>query len=255
VSELKDLTDKKLAEMAAQEKKKKEVAGKRLILDERKVDTELEKLVRNDRELAIARTTNFGAMTQEQIDSVRANSRNYIQAARNCMKFINSAFDGIIPYFRKNLILIGGKTGEGKSTAVANIVASTLKQIDPVTGKRCRVLVISNEESVEDVYNRITSFAKGWSYVNHDKFTDEQIQVFDEYIQVLTKDGWLNVIDDSYGGTPEAPVSGVTTSIEGIQAIFDNLLKGEEPYLLTIFKILSSRNAIHRCRNGKFRPS
>lgn len=234
MSDIKEDTIKKLEEMAAQEKKKKEVASKKLVIEERKVDNEIEKLAKNDKELAIARSTNFGAMTKEQIEKTQQDSREYIHAAKNCMKFVNSAFDGIIPFFRKNLILMGGKTGEGKSTAVANIVATTLRQTDPVTKKRCRVLVISNEEKTEDVYNRITCFAKGWHYVNHSKFTEEQSQTFENYIPVLAKDGWLTVVDDNFGSTPTAPVSGITTSLEGIQAIFDNLIANGEYYSVVI---------------------
>jgi hypothetical protein len=232
MSDIKDETVERLARMAAEEKKKKEVASKKLILEERRVNYEIEKLVKNDKELAIAKTTNFGAMTQEQIEKTQKDSTDYILAARSCMEFINSSFNGIVPFFRKNLILIGGKTGEGKSTTVANMIASTMKQKDPLTGKRCRVLALTNEEKTEDVYNRITCFARGWNYVNHDKFTDEQIKTFEEYITVLAKDGWLTVVDDNFGSTPEAPVSGVTTSIEGIQSILDNLIASGEIYSL-----------------------
>lgn len=224
----KDDIDKKLEELAAQETKKRDVASKKLIIEERRVNNEMEKLVKNDKELAIAQASNFGSLSKEQIEKIQVDSYEYIHAARNCMRFINKDFDGIIPYFRKNLILVGGKTGEGKSTTVSNIAASTLRQINPDTGERCKVLVITNEEKVEDVYNRITCYAKGWSYTNHDRFTDEQIKTFNDYIPVLAKDGWLTVIDDSHGSTAEMPMSGVTTSLEGIKAIFDNLIANKQ---------------------------
>lgn len=223
MSDITEETLKQLEEASTVDKKKKEVAGKKLILEERKVNTQLEELERNDRELEIAQATNFSSMSPEQIEKAQRDSREYIEAARSCMKFINKTFDGVIPYFRKNLILIGGKTGEGKSTTVANIVATTLGQKNKVTGKPCTATVITNEEKPEDVYNRITCFANGWSYVNHDKFSDAQVDTFEAYIPRLAK--VLNVIDDSYGSTPEKQVSGITTSLEGIQSIFESIIK------------------------------
>ena len=120
------------------------------------------------------------------------------------------------------------QSGEGKSTTVANIIASTIRQISPVTGKVCRVLVITNEEKAEDVYNRITCFSHGWAYTEHHAFTDLQINTFENYIPILAKK--ITVIDDSFGSKPGCPVSGVTTSIEGIQAIFDNIIANQIHY-------------------------
>lgn len=225
MSDEKDDFMKKIAEAAELDRRKKELQAKELILKERRTDNELEKLQKNDRDLATAQSTRYGGLSDDQIANVQKESREYIEAARNGIVFINSAFSGKVPFFRKNLILIGGKTGEGKSTTVANIVATTMREISPITGKRCRVLVLTNEEKAEDVYNRITCFAKGWHYTNHDKFTDEQSKEFERYIPILAKDGWLTVVDDNFGSTPENQTSGVTTSIEGIQAVFDGLIR------------------------------
>lgn len=225
MSEAKDDFQKKIAEAAELDKRKKELLAKELTLKERKVELELEKLEKNDRELSTAQNTNYSGLSEGQIINIQKESREYIEAARNGILFINKAFNGKIPFFRKNLILIGGKTGEGKSTTIANIVATTMRTESPIAGRRCKVLVLTNEEKAEDVYNRITCFAKGWHYTNHDKFSDEQVQTFDKYIPILAKDGWLTVVDDNFGSTDENQISGVTTSIEGIQAVFDGLIR------------------------------
>lgn len=225
MSEEKDDFLKKIAEASELDRRKKELQAKELVVKERRVENELEKLQKNDRDLATAQSTNYGSLSGDQIANVQRESREYIEAARNCIMFINKSFEGVVPFFRKNLILIGGKTGEGKSTTVANVVATTMKENSPVTGKRCKVLVLTNEEKSEDVYNRITCFAKGWHYTNHNKFSDEQVKTFDSYIPVLAKDGWLTVVDDNFGSTPDNQISGVTTSIEGIQAVFDQLIR------------------------------
>ena len=158
------------------EQKKGEVFEKELKVKERRLDQELEKMAERDKDAALAKSTDYGKMTDLEIESKQKENSDYMAAARNKICFINDRFDNIVPFFRKNLILIGGKTGEGKSTTVANIIRETLRRVDPITGKKRRILVLTNEEKSEDVYNRVTCLIKGWNYVNHNKFTDEQVR-------------------------------------------------------------------------------
>jgi replicative DNA helicase len=206
-------------------KRKKDVEEKGLILKEHRITRDLNELVKNTAEIEQANTVNFGKMSQENIDKLVLDNQEYMEAARHAMVFINEEFKKTVPYFRKNLILVGGDTGDGKSTTVANIVFSTLTRKNPSTGKSCRVLVLSNEEAPEDFYNRVTSLVKGWKYANHDQFTDEQRKIFNEYIPIWAKDGRLTIIGDVYQGIP-----GCTTTPEGIETIFNNLIRDNEFY-------------------------
>ncbi len=110
-------------------------------------------------------------MSLNQIDQLRKSNAEYIAAAQKPMKFICNAFAGSVPFFRKNCIVIGAPTGQGKTTLLANACMSVMMQKNPQTGKKGRVLVISNEEASEDVFNRITALIKGFSYTNHNEFT------------------------------------------------------------------------------------
>lgn len=230
MSESNDDFKKKVEEAAEEERRKKSVLSKELSVRERRAENEIDRIEKNDRELAVINETNFGLTTEEEIAQIQKDNQEYIEAARHKMKFINDEFEGRIPYFRKNLILIGGKTGDGKSTTVANIVYTTISQINPATGKRCRALVISNEERREDVFNRITCLIKGWHYTNHSKFTDEQTDIFNKSIAGLARGSLVKVIDDNHGSTDTQAVNGVTTTLEGIQGIFDNLLANNEHF-------------------------
>jgi replicative DNA helicase len=218
-----------IGKQAQLEKKKNEVQQKELKVKERRLDNELEKMAERDRDAELAKITDYGKMTDEEIEYKQKENTEYMRAARNKMCFINERFDKAIPFFRKNLILIGGKTGEGKSTTVANIIRETLKRVDPITGKKRRILVLTNEEKSEDIFNRVTCLIKGWNYVNHDQFTDEQIQIFNEYIKLLSSTGMLTVIDDSYN-----KAGGTTTTLEGICQVFENLLEHKEYYDVVI---------------------
>jgi hypothetical protein len=90
-----------------------------------------------------------------------------------------------------------------------------------------KVLVISNEEIDTDVYNRVTCLCKGWAYTNHKDFSDEQISTFNEFIDVL--DHKLTVVDDTYSGG-----MGQTTTIEGIEALFNSIIEKKTEFDLII---------------------
>ena len=205
--------------------RKKVVDEKGLILREHKVTRDLDELLKNTTELEQQRSVSFAAMTAEAIAKLVSSNDDYMEAAKNSMQFMNKEFGKLVPYFRKNLILVCGDTGNGKSTTVANIAYNTIIRKNPATGKTGRVLVLTNEEAPEDFYNRLTCLHMGWTYSNHNEFTDEQRKVFSEYIPRWATGGRLTVIGDTYEGIP-----GWTHSVEGIQNIFTNLLRDGNIY-------------------------
>lgn len=205
------------------DRRKKDVAEKDLTLREHRVNRDLEELLLNQSEMEQAKSVSFGEMDAGAIAQLVAENEDYMEAAKHSMTFINKEFKAIVPFFRKNLIMICGDTGDGKSTSVANAAFSVISQKNPATGKSCRVLVLTNEEKPEDFYNRITCLVKGWKYANHDQFNDEQRKTFREFIPKLAENGRLTVIGDVYQGVP-----GFTTTIEGITTVFTNLLREME---------------------------
>lgn len=238
MSDAKDAFDKNLEKVIEIEAMKNDTAAKEAILKNRRATAALEALQQNDRDMAQAKATNFGSLTPEQVSEIQLANDEYIEAAKNAMTFICDTFDNKVPFFRKNFILVGARTGEGKSTAVANIAYQALSRKHPVTGKTLRVLVLTNEERAEDFYNRVTSLIKGWHYTNHSKFTKEQIDTYRKMIPVLASGGRLTVIDNNFNGA-----HGVTTSIEGIETVFENLLANKEYY--DVVMIDYYQNIIH----------
>jgi hypothetical protein len=202
---------------------KDEISLKKAKLDQNRYTQQLEELEQNQKDLAIAKNLDFSCMSLEQQESTLKEFDDYFAAAKKKMIFINQTFSEFVPFFRKNLLLLGASTGKGKSTAAANIAFSLLRQRNPETGKLYRCMVITNEERAEDVYNRVTFLGRGWHYVNHDEFTPEQISVCRQAIPALANGGRLMVVDNTYGGA-----HGITTSIEGIESIFENMIaKGD----------------------------
>lgn len=240
----KPTTEELIAHVESQAKAetlKQQVMVKEFEIRARVADNKLQQIHENDKNIEIAKTINYGQMSEADVNKVRQENYDYMMAARHKQRFMNKYFDHAVPFFRKNLILVVGRTGDGKSTTVANIIRETISKTDPKTGKKRRVLVITNEERSEDVFNRVTCLIKKWDYRNHEKFTDEQIEIFDYYIKALSQDGMVTVIDNNYGGS-----IGTTSTLEGICQIFDNLLANKEYFDAVVIdyyqNVIQSRN-------------
>lgn len=231
-------------EVREEELRKAALAKKKLALEEKRVQYQLDQENKREVQQVRAEAMNYGVPTQEYCNKLQKDNMDYMDAATQSMTFINSSvidFKKAVPYFRKNLIFIGAKTGEGKSTAVANIVLQTIFQVDPVTGKNRRCLVISNEEKAEDFYNRVTCLMKGIAYTNHDQFTPEMKQMLHDMIPKLMGGGRLMVIDDSFGS-----IGGTTTTVEGIKAIFDDLIRRQDWFDVIIIDYYQNVNSSRR---------
>jgi hypothetical protein len=214
-----------LAEAKRLEDLKSETANKKALIDARRVTTEYERQEQDIKDLAAMESASYGELSEDQIAELQADHSDYIKAAKDSLQFINPEFDQIVPFFRKNIILLCAKSGDGKSTAVANIAYSVMKQTNPNTGKPRKTLVLSNEENPADVYARVVCLGKNWAYTNHRNFSQEQSDTFNKGIRALSKGAKLTVIGDTHNGIP-----GTTTSPEGIKGVLDNLIKNKEWY-------------------------
>jgi archaellum biogenesis ATPase FlaH len=251
-----DSTDKpalsvvKDADVAVQEfhkiiEKTKDLQQKKEEIETARVDYQYEQLAANDKNKLISETLNIEDDDTADIDKVRREDNEYMVNARKSMFFINQKFSGKVPFFSRNVLLIGGVTGTGKSTTAANIALSVLAQ-------NKKVLILTNEEAVGDIYNRITCLVKGWRYVNHQSFTDEQCKILDEYkVKLSTR---VKVIDNDYKGLKSA-----TRSVEGIKSLFDSLVRNKNEFGVVIIdyyqkvnQLLSNPNASSNEVSEKF---
>jgi hypothetical protein len=242
MSDIKDQTEEHLKKIAEQKRIKDDAALQRAQYDSKLYASKIAEQEREEKELELAKKANYGALSAEEVAQTVKDNQEYMEASKHPMMFINRIFDKLVPFFRKNLILFAGQTGEGKSTAVVNLAYSALGQRNPKTGKLLRTLIITNEEKREDLYNRVTCLHKGWHYTNHSSFTDEQRAEFDKMIPVFSSGGRLTIIDDCHGGS-----QGVTTSIEGLEAIFQSLIEKKEYYDIVIIDYY--QNFIHSKTN------
>ena len=225
--------EKRIEEERYYDRLRKETSRDEAVVRHQRMKSERARAEQDEEDLSKIKESNFGIQTKEQIDEIIKNNTEYIAAAKSKMGFIfdskqvkdthQISFDKAVPFFRKNIILIGAPSGEGKSTAVANITYFLLQQKNRVTGRPARILILTNEEKTEDIYNRITCLFAGWRYSNHDTLTPEQVDRMNKAIPALATR--VTVVDQFHNGS-----HGTTTSIEGIEGVFENLIANNEQY-------------------------
>ena len=198
-----------------------EIRRKKQEVYEDRIETQYDDLTKRKLETTINESISLMGMTPEKVNEIAEEGDEYLRLARDAKPFINDDFVGMVPYFARNVILAGAPSGNGKSTICANLAYHAL-----LLGQR--VLVISNEEASSDVYNRVTCLIKGWAYTEHSEFTDEQRDTFKAMVPKLAKR--ITVVDDNFQKVP-----GQTTTIEGVEAIFESLIRDGAEYDVIVF--------------------
>ncbi len=228
--------NRKLEEDKNLDKKRKEVQDKKLLVEDRRYSNELERIQKGDEDMLRTSNVNVGVLTDEDILTIQKQNRAHLEASKNSMMFLNKEFSKIVPFFPGTLALIGARTGGGKSSLAANLITSTVRQINPITGNNRRVLLISSEELPITCYNRLTCHIKDMNFDAQDEFTEEQKEVLVDYIAKWARAGVTILGEDD---------AHLTTSIEGIDSIFKNIIKADAHYDLILIdyiqKITTSR--------------
>ena len=182
-------------------------------IKEVRTNTQFNKIVENETKKQAMDAISLFSKPAEYYERLNQENAEYLENAALSPQFLTDDFSEIVPFFEKNLILIGAKSGEGKSTIAANIAYSTIQQ-----NRHC--LMITNEEVDTDVFNRVTCLIKGWPYNNHKSFSKEQIKTFGDNYILLGKR--LSVINDMSNGS-----GGTTTSIQGLKGILDKVIASD----------------------------
>lgn len=94
--------------------------------------------------------SSFSPPTPEQLfESYTENLKMRFEANTKAVSFINPRFDKHLK-LGSGLVMVGAMSGKGKTTACHNIIANIIE-----TDVDKKILLISNEESVEEVYSKI----------------------------------------------------------------------------------------------------
>lgn len=164
--------------------------------------------VHQDVDVSFDEIDSFG--DRESLIEVAKNIASYNKMLSERITFINESLTTAIPFTRENLYLICAVSGSGKSTVAANITHPLWKQ-----GKK--ILVISNEETKQDVLFRIAALELGYNFNDFKKglmpleMQRECIKLFPE----ISK--FVKILDVSWR-------DGLTTKIEGVQKALDAVI-------------------------------
>ena len=153
------------------DKKRKDLQEKKILVDSYKYDYELAKINKNEEDLKRVQEANVGILDETKIAKIQEDNRNYLNNLNDSFVFLDPNLSKLVTAWNGNLILLGAKTGGGKSSFTANLILSTILQKNPNTNKNRRVLVISNEEAALSVYNRLTCLKEDWDYSEQKEFT------------------------------------------------------------------------------------
>lgn len=124
---------------------------------------------------------------------------------------INDALSATIPFTRENLYLFCAYTGSGKSTVAANITY-------PLWQQKKKTLVISNEESKQDIMFRVACLHLGLNFNDYKKGmmpNEDMLKVVALFPEISE---YVKVLDVTYQ-------DGITTKIEGIKKALEAVKK------------------------------
>ncbi len=213
-----DHIEKARAELA----KKQALLTKEAEIRESRIQRDYDKLQEAKRQEEVLKRADLSQMSDEAVAEIQADIEAYLDAANNSMVFVDDVFKGVVPLFPKNVILIGAASGEGKSTISANVTLHCMKQ-------GAKILVLTNEENIGDIYNRVTCLTKDWNYQSHEQFTVEQREFFKQNVVKLKEN--LVVLGDRSVNKAEG---GDTTTLEGVTHILEDLIEKNIKYDLIV---------------------
>jgi len=138
------------------------------------------------------------------------------KALASAVPFLCAPFDGVCK-LTMGLTLMGSETGKGKSTVVANIIYYFLKHSDK------NVMVVSNEESSEDLLSRVSCLIKNvsWKAYRFNEIGKDERQEIEKEIKILINRVEINPPYDPKTNTSKLEdVIGVFECIKGYDSEF-----------------------------------
>lgn len=121
--------------------------------------------------------------------------------------------NGKLKLAKRELLLVLGQTGKGKTTTGASFAAAAFE-----IGQK--FLYLNNEQMAEDIYFKIAAAVASIPFLGVDRLEEKQL----ETLVKIIKDHLCHhvlVVDDEYG----CVAGQTTTSIEGIRKCLEDLLK------------------------------
>lgn len=159
----------------------------------------------DDIDISLDDINSFG--NKESITEMFKSIKSYNSMLDEKITFVNADLTAAVPFTKENLYLLCAYSGSGKSTVAANVSYPLWKQ-------QKKSLVISNEESKQDVMFRIACIELGLNFNEYKKgrmpkATQKQCMVLFDDIS-----NYVKVVDVNYK-------DGFTTKVEAIKNLLE----------------------------------
>lgn len=208
------INDKK--EKKKTDKSEDELGEKKLLIDKYYTDIRYKKVKDIKEKTARLQNLDFRVLPDNYYDEIDEQDEIARIGIKNKLPFITKELTNFVPLYAPSLILIGATTGAGKTTVATNIVYRLMKF-------NRKSLIISNEELKSDSLNRIASLKLGYNINKREDFTNEMEAKLREERRNVGE--YVRIVDPEYREIP-----GVSTSVEGIEAILKSLSEQEKFY-------------------------
>lgn len=166
------------------------LAQKHAAVQANKVETDYGHLQEDLRKLDLLTRINLAETTYEEFQQIQKRQEDDERRRANKLPFVTPNVTALSGFAPGEIVLACGTTGSGKSTSVAH------EAYIFVTARR-KMLILSLEETKEDVLRRIACLLCGQSYANRDSFTFEQRAAVTNGIAEVVK--YVRVIDNVEG--------------------------------------------------------
>jgi hypothetical protein len=150
---------------------------------------------------------------KEDVHAMIRNIARYNAMLKERITFINQTITAAIPFTKENLYLICGYSGNGKSTIAANVSYPLWQE-----GKKS--LVITNEESKEDVYFRIACLHLGYNFNDYKKGLMPAVRQRECAMLIGKIAQYVKVADVNF---EYKTVENATATVEGVKALMSSI--------------------------------
>lgn len=162
-------------------------------------------------DISLEEIDSFG--DKDSLKEMYTDIAKYNQMLKERITFCNDSLTEAVPFTRENLYLICAYSGSGKSTIAANVSYPLYKQ-----GKK--TLVISNEESKQDILFRVGCLELGYNFNEYKKGRmpkEDQLKVAQLFPDIAK---YVKVIDVNYK-------NGLTTKVEGVKKVLEQVREAD----------------------------
>lgn len=185
------------------------VSQMKSIMDKEFTTEKFKTFVQNKREIEKSKGIQLETTPPDYYFDMDKQQIEMLSSMKQTRPFITDELTKFVPFYYPNLILIGAKTGYGKTTATSNISYQLFKN------KR-KTLIITNEELNINVFNRIACIDIGISPSSIDRLNAHELQELSNKRKEIGE--FVRVVDIAYDQNPT-----LTSSVEGIEAILESV--------------------------------